>query len=100
MDEPIGFDAADSEAQRTAWTPFVNASSRRGRNRDWVLIGSFLTVVAAASVYRATTQGIVHDEAVTYLMFVAGPLEHVFTRYTANNHVLFTLAANATTHLL
>jgi hypothetical protein len=78
----------------------VNASSSRGRNRDWVLISSFLTVVAAACVYRATTQGIVHDEAVTYLMFVAGPLEHVFTRYTANNHVLFTLAANATTHLL
>ena len=78
----------------------MKASSSRGWNRDWALIGSFLAVVAAATVYRATTQGIVHDEAVTYLMFVAGPVEHVFTSYTANNHVLFTLAANATTHLL
>jgi hypothetical protein len=59
-----------------------------------------LAFVAAASVYRAATQGIVYDEAATYLMFVAGPVERVFTWYTANNHVLFTLAANATTGLI
>ena len=65
-----------------------------------MLAGSLLTFVAAASVYRAATQGIVYDEAATYLMFVAGPLERVFQWYTANNHVLFTLAANTTTGLL
>ncbi len=65
-----------------------------------MLAGSLVALVAAASIYRAATQGIVHDEAVTYLMFIEGPLEHVFTRYTANNHVLFTLAANATTGVL
>ena len=63
-------------------------------------VGLFLAFVAAASFYRAATQGIVYDEATTYLLFVDGPLEHVFTRYTANNHVLFTLAADATTRLL
>jgi hypothetical protein len=52
--------------------------------------------VAVASAYRAASQGIVYDEAATYFIFVAGPLEDVFTRYTANNHVLFTLLANAT----
>jgi hypothetical protein len=64
------------------------------------LAGSLVALVAASSIYRAATQGIVHDEAVTYLMFIEGPLEHAFTRYTANNHVLFTLAANATTAVL
>ena len=65
-----------------------------------MLGSSLLAFVAAASVYRAATQGIVYDEAATYLMFVAGPVERVFTWYTANNHVLFTLAANTTTGLL
>ena len=72
----------------------------RVRNRDKGLAVALVAFVAAASVYRAATQGIVYDEAATYLMFVAGPLERIFTWYTANNHVLFTLAANTTTGLL
>jgi hypothetical protein len=69
------------------------------RTRDTALTGALLAFVAVASAYRAATQGIVYDEAATYLIFVAGPLEDVFTRYTANNHVLFTLLSNATIDL-
>ena len=74
--------------------------NRRVRNSDTLLAGSLLAFVAAASIYRAATQGIIYDEATTYLMFIAGPLEHIFTSYTANNHVLFTLAANTATVVL
>jgi hypothetical protein len=50
----------------------------------WVLIGFVLTI----NVYRAATQSITHDEALTYLLFMRGDLLHVF-RYTGNqNHVL------------
>jgi hypothetical protein len=72
----------------------------RVRKRDRVIVASFLAFVSAASGYRAATQAIVYDEATTYLMFLAGPLERVFTWYTANNHVLFTLAAKASTAAL
>jgi hypothetical protein len=50
----------------------------------WVLVGIVLTV----DVYRAATQSITHDEALTYLLFMRGSLLHVFA-YTGNqNHVL------------
>jgi hypothetical protein len=50
----------------------------------WVLVGIVLTV----DVYRAATQSITHDEALTYLLFMRGSLFHVFA-YTGNqNHVL------------
>jgi hypothetical protein len=56
-----------------------------------------LAVLTLTNVYRAATQAIVYDEAATHLIFISGPISHVFTWYTANNHVLFTLLANATT---
>ena len=96
MDEPTASPAPASPADgiRDGRQP------GRVRNRDKVLAGALVAFVAAASVYRAATQGIVYDEAATYLMFVVGPFERIFTWYTANNHVLFTLAANTTTALL
>lgn len=95
MDEPTAIALTASPADGIPGRPTCRVG-----NRDRVLTGSLLAFVAAASVYRAATQGIVYDEAATYLMFVAGPLERVFQWYTANNHVLFTLAANTTTGLL
>ena len=59
-----------------------------------LLVG--LTVV---NVYRASTQSVVYDEAFTYLAFLSGPLSLVFTEYTANNHVLFSLLARLSTGL-
>ncbi len=100
MAEPWVVSVDASGAQRTTNAAGVNESSGRVLNRDRLCVGALVAFIAAASTYRAATQGIVHDEATTYLMFIAGPLEHVFTRYTANNHVLFTIAANATTVLL
>jgi hypothetical protein len=75
----------------------ANSPSALARNAGVVLGGIVLGWVALANIYRAVTQGIVYDEAATYLIFMAGPLEHVFTWYTANNHVLFTLLADAST---
>jgi hypothetical protein len=47
--------------------------------------------------WRAGSQSITYDEAFTWLGFVSRPLGEVFTSYTANNHVLFTLLAWITT---
>ncbi|MEO8026706.1 MAG: hypothetical protein ABI823_09530 [Bryobacteraceae bacterium] len=52
-----------------------------------VLLGSLFVV----NVYRAASQSITHDEALTYLWFVAKPWAEVFTTYDANHHVLFTI---------
>lgn len=65
--------------------------------KAWTVAGALLAAVTMANIYRAATQAIVYDEAATYLIFVTGPIDHVFTWYNANNHVLFTLLANATT---
>ena len=53
-----------------------------------------VTVLAVGlTAYRAATQAVVHDEALTALEYVSGPWAAIFTRFDANNHVLFTLAA-------
>ena len=56
-----------------------------------------LAVLGLINVYRAWTQSITYDEAVTYDAFVVGPMSHAFTGYNANNHVLFTILAKVTT---
>ena len=50
-------------------------------------------------VYRAASQSITYDEASTFLEFARGPWSAVFTHYTANNHVLFTLLAKLATRV-
>src|SRR5262245_50039371 len=54
---------------------------------------AMLAALFVVNVYRAATQSIVFDEAFTYLAFLSGAPSRVFTEYTANNHVLFTLLA-------
>jgi len=50
-----------------------------------------LVFLFAMNVYRAVTQAITHDEALTYSWFVSQPWDVVFHRYDANHHVLFTI---------
>ena len=57
-----------------------------------------LAILGSVLAWRAYSQAITYDEAFTWLAFVRGPLEEVFTHYSANNHVLFSLLAWVTTH--
>jgi hypothetical protein len=50
-------------------------------------------------VYRAATQSITHDEAVTYQRYVSGPLYQLVTSSDANNHILNSLLGRATVGL-
>jgi hypothetical protein len=59
-----------------------------------------LAFLLAVNFYRAATQSIVFDEAFTYLTFVRGTFGDAFLRYTANNHVLFSVLAKVTTGAL
>ncbi|HEY5753109.1 MAG TPA: hypothetical protein VIT21_08170 [Chthoniobacterales bacterium] len=61
------------------------------------IAATLLAVVFVVNIYRAATQSIVYDEAVTYLMFVGNSLGDPFMHYTANNHVLFSILASVTT---
>src|SRR5271169_1618008 len=57
-----------------------------------VLAWCVLVVVFGMAAYRAKTQTIAHDEALTYEWFLGqGPYEVL--HYNANNHVLQTLLA-------
>jgi len=52
---------------------------------------ALLGLIFITNVYRAATQSITHDEAVTYENFVAAPWSIVFNSYDANHHVLHTI---------
>ncbi|MBV8841826.1 MAG: glycosyltransferase family 39 protein [Bryobacterales bacterium] len=49
---------------------------------------ALLAILFAVCVYRAFTQSLVHDEALTNELYVLGPLNDVFHSYTANHHFL------------
>lgn len=52
---------------------------------------AMLGLIFITNIYRAATQSITHDEAVTYENFVAAPWSVVFNSYDANHHVLHTI---------
>ena len=54
-----------------------------------LLLGAIFVV----NVYRAATQSITHDEAVTYAWYVAGPISAITDMIDANNHLLYTILA-------
>ena len=71
---------------------------------DGRVIRFFMWAVAAfavgTSVFRAATQSITHDEALTYLLFMQGSFRHVFS-YTGNqNHVLQALLSRSAIAIL
>jgi hypothetical protein len=49
----------------------------------------------AVCVYRAATQSLVHDEALTFRLYIAGPIEAIFQSYDPNHHFLNTLLMRA-----
>ncbi len=65
-----------------------------------ILTLAVLALIFAASVYRAATQSITHDEALTYELFVAAPWTLVFNAYDPNHHVLHTILSKITVGLL
>jgi hypothetical protein len=56
-------------------------------------------VVFALDVYRAVTQSITHDEALTFHMYVLRPAGRIFTDFGANDHVLHSLMAWASVRM-
>ncbi len=62
----------------------------------WLL----LFAVFACNIYRAATQSITVDEVTTYQRFVAPPWSQIFTSYSPNHHVLYSVLAKLTTGLL
>ena len=82
----------------------MNASSNqiagapsRATSLGPIVAAALLTALALVNVYRAWAQSNVCDEAYTYLAFLTGSLGGVFTDYTANNHVLFSVLAKLAT---
>jgi hypothetical protein len=58
-----------------------------------------LGVLLAANFYRAATQSIVHDEALTWELYLAGPASAIFQFYSANHHFLATILFRISTTL-
>lgn len=58
-----------------------------------------LGVLLATNFYRAATQSIVHDEALTWEFYLAGPASNIFHYYDANNHFLATVLFRISTTL-
>jgi hypothetical protein len=54
----------------------------------------------AVVVYRAWTQSITHDEALTWRMYIITPLSSLTLTYDANHHILHTWLARLITTLL
>jgi hypothetical protein len=52
-----------------------------------VLLAALFTVC----VYRAVTQSITHDEALTWELYLAGPASAIFHHFDANHHFLNTV---------
>jgi Dolichyl-phosphate-mannose-protein mannosyltransferase len=50
-----------------------------------------LSALLATNFYRAATQSIVHDEALSWQFYLSGPVSAIFQTYTANNHFLATI---------
>jgi len=50
-----------------------------------------LAALFAVCVYRAFTQSLVYDEALTYELYIAGPFANLFHYFDPNHHFLNTL---------
>jgi hypothetical protein len=58
-----------------------------------------LSVLLATNFYRAATQSIVHDEALSWQLYLSGPVSAIFQTYSANNHFLATILFRLSTTL-
>jgi 4-amino-4-deoxy-L-arabinose transferase-like glycosyltransferase len=60
---------------------------------------ALLAGLLAVNFYRAATQSIVYDEAITYLFFIHESVLAPFIHFNANNHVLFSALAAVSTRV-
>ena len=51
----------------------------------------YLAALWVVCLYRAITQSVTHDEALTYQLYVAAPFSRMFNYFDANHHFLNTL---------
>ena len=58
---------------------------------------AFLIVLFAVSVFRAFTQSIVHDEALTWQWYILAPVSQIFKVFSPNHHFLYTILARLST---
>ncbi len=56
-----------------------------------------LGVLFAANCYRAATQSITHDEALTWELYLDAPVSNIFEVYDANHHFLATILERLST---
>jgi hypothetical protein len=56
---------------------------------------ALLAALFAVCVYRAFTQSLVHDEALTNELYITGPLANIFNHFDANHHFLNTVLMRA-----
>src|SRR5688572_19438545 len=47
-----------------------------------------LVVLWIVCAYRAATQSFVHDEALTWQLYIAGPASYLFSEFSSNHHFL------------
>jgi len=64
------------------------------------IAAAFLAVLWIVCVYRAATQSIVHDEALTWQLYLATPFNSIFQVFDANHHFLNTLLMRFSTTIL
>ncbi len=58
-------------------------------------VKALLAGLFVVCVYRAATQSLVHDEALTFRLYIAGPVGSIFQSYDPNHHFLNTLLMKA-----
>jgi hypothetical protein len=63
---------------------------------EWIAAG-LLVALWMVCAWRAATQSIVHDEALTYQLYLAGPAGEIFHHFDANHHFLNTLLMRVST---
>jgi hypothetical protein len=68
-----------------------DATGGHRRSAWWIVIVLCIGVLTGINIYRAATQSITHDEAVTYQRYASGPLYQFISSSDANNHVLHSL---------
>jgi hypothetical protein len=61
---------------------------------------ALLCALFVICVYRAFTQAVVFDEALTWDLYIAGPFDKIFHTFDANHHFLNTLLMRLTTAVL
>jgi hypothetical protein len=68
--------------------------------RREVVLKVYLASLWLVCLYRAFTQSIVHDEALTYQLYLAAPAARMFDVFSANHHFLNTILMRMSVGLL